>query len=74
VLPFLLDGDLVARVDLKTDRKARRLLVKGSFGETGIDRPHVGTELLKELERVASWLDMDEVEIFPNGDLAPFLR
>ena len=74
VLPFLLDGDLVARVDLKTDRKARRLLVKGSFGETGIDRSHVGTELLKELERVASWLDMDEVEIFPNGDLAPFLR
>jgi uncharacterized protein YcaQ len=74
VLPFLLDGDLVARVDLKTDRKARRLLVKGSFGETGIDRPHVGTELLKELERVASWLDMDEVEISPNGDLAPFLR
>ena len=74
VLPFLLDGDLVARVDLKTDRKSRRLLVKGSFGESGIDQAHVGTELMKELETVASWLDMDEVEIFPNGDLAPFLR
>ncbi|MEX0796257.1 MAG: crosslink repair DNA glycosylase YcaQ family protein [Acidimicrobiia bacterium] len=74
VLPFLLHGDLVARVDLKTDRKSRRLLVKGSFGESGIDRAHVGAELMKELERVASWLGMVEVEVFPNGDLAPFVR
>ena len=74
VLPFLLDGALVARVDVKTDRKSRRLLVKGSFGESGIDRVHVGAEILRELERVASWLGMDEVEVFPNGDLAPFLR
>jgi hypothetical protein len=74
VLPFLLDGDLVARVDLKTDRKSRRLLVKGSFAESGVDRIHVGAELMKELERVASWLDLDEVEVFPNGDLASFVR
>jgi uncharacterized protein len=74
VLPFLLDGDLVARVDLKTDRKARRLLVKGSFGESGIDQARVGAELMKELERVAAWLGMEEVEVFPNGDLAPFVR
>jgi hypothetical protein len=74
VLPFLLDGDLVARVDLKTDRKSRRLLVKGSFAESDVDRVHVGAELMKELEKVASWLDMDEVEVVPNGDLAPFVR
>ena len=23
---------------------------------------------------LAAWLGMDEVEIFPNGDLAPFVR
>jgi len=74
VLPFLLDGDLVARVDVKTDRRLRRLLVKGSFGESGIDPTRVGSELMRELEKVASWLDMDEVEVFPNGDLAPFVR
>jgi uncharacterized protein YcaQ len=74
VLPFLLDGDLVARVDVKTDRQSRRLLVKGSFAESGVDRVHVGAALMKELETVASWLDMNEVEIFPNGDLAPFVR
>lgn len=74
VLPFLLNGDLVARVDLKTDRKAGRLLVKGAFGEDGVDRAHVGRMLRNELETVASWLGMDEVEIFDNGDLAPFLK
>ena len=50
VLPFLLDGDLVARVDLKTDRKAGALLVKGAFAEAGVDRPRVGRELRAELE------------------------
>ena len=50
VLPFLLDGDLVARVDLKTDRKTGSLLVKGVFAEPGIDRARVARELRAELE------------------------
>ncbi|MFV1960910.1 MAG: winged helix-turn-helix domain-containing protein [Acidimicrobiia bacterium] len=73
VLPFLLDGDLVARVDLKTDRKAGLLRVRGAFAETGADRLHVGRALREELELVATWLGMDDVEVAANGDLAPFL-
>lgn len=69
VLPFLLDGELVARVDLKTDRKSGRLLVKGAWAEPGADRVRVGRELMWELEEVASWLGMTEVEVFENGDL-----
>ena len=73
VLPFLLDGDLVARVDLKTDRRANALQVKGAFGEPGIDRKRVGRALRKELESVASWLDLDDVVVDRNGDLFEYL-
>lgn len=73
VLPFLLDGDLVARVDLKTDRKAGALLVKGAFAEPGVDLARVGRELRAELETVASWLGLGEVRVSRNGDLAPAL-
>jgi len=70
VLPFLLDGDLVARVDLKTDRKSGALLVKGAFAEPEVDRIRVGRELRGELETVASWLGLGDVRIGRNGDLA----
>jgi uncharacterized protein len=73
VLPFLLDGDLVARVDLKTDRKANRLLVKGAFGEPDVDRARVSRALRVELDEVARWLGLDGIEVSPNGDLAPHL-
>jgi uncharacterized protein YcaQ len=70
VLPFLLDGHLVARVDLKSDRKAGSLLVKGAFAEPDADKVRVGRELLAELEAAATWLGLDDVVVSPNGDLA----
>ena len=73
VLPFLLDGHLVARVDVKTDRSSRRLLVKGAFAEPDVDKARVGTELREELETVARWLGMDDVEVADKGDLAKFI-
>jgi uncharacterized protein YcaQ len=73
VLPFLLDGDLVARVDLKTDRQGGRLLVKGAWAEAGVDRVRVGRELMSELESVAGWLGVGDVAVTRNGDLAGHL-
>jgi uncharacterized protein len=69
VLPFLLDGDLVARVDLKTDRRRNDLQVKGAFAEPGVDNKRVGRALRKELELVADWLGLDHVVVDRNGDL-----
>lgn len=73
VLPFLLDEELVGRVDLKTDRRTERLLVQGAFAEEGADRNRVARALTETLETTAGWLGMNGVEVKPNGDLAPLL-
>lgn len=69
VLPFLYEGDLVARVDLKTDRRRNALNVKGAFAEPDVDVKKVGRALRKELELVAGWLDLDDVIVDRNGNL-----
>lgn len=73
VLPFMLDGELVARVDLKADRAAGRLVVQGAFAEEGEDRVRVGRALLEHLEAMARWQELAEIEIRDNGDLTPHI-
>jgi uncharacterized protein len=74
VLPFLLRDRFVARVDLKADRRARRLLVRAAFAEPDVDRVEVARALTAELHHLAAWLDLDEVVVERRGDLADRLR
>ena len=69
VFPVLLNEAIVARVDLKADRKAGALLVRGSFAEKGAP-PETATELAAELKTMAGWLGLETVKVEPNGDLA----
>ena len=69
VLPFLLGESLVARVDLKADRKDSALLVQSAWGEIGIDERHVAAELAEELALMADWLGLGRVEVRSRGDL-----
>ncbi|MFT5222759.1 MAG: hypothetical protein ACI867_001065 [Glaciecola sp.] len=82
VLPFLLDDRLVARVDVKAERKTGRLLVRGAWAES--DDPstktrnapiaRVAQELATEMQELGAWLGVPEVVVQDNGDLAPQLR
>jgi hypothetical protein len=69
-MPFMLDGELVGRVDLKADRKVGRLLVKGSFAEEDVDKQRVCAALAAELTSMAKWQGLSEVEVSNNGNLA----
>ncbi|WP_238314012.1 winged helix-turn-helix domain-containing protein [Methylobacterium crusticola] len=64
VLPFLMDGALVARVDLKADRKASALIVQRAHIEP--DAPRSTLErLMEELRLMASWLGLSRLAIAP---------
>ncbi|MEJ2867889.1 crosslink repair DNA glycosylase YcaQ family protein [Actinomycetospora sp. OC33-EN08] len=77
VFPFLLDGQLVGRVDLKTDRAAGVLRVPAAFAEPecierGAEEARVAAELAGALRDMAAWLGLDDV-VVEGGPLAPQL-
>jgi len=71
VLPYLLDDRIVARVDLKADRKNKQLLVLATYKEENIDEDRSIEHLAEELESLASWLDLERVKVSRRG---PFAR
>lgn len=74
VWPLLMDGRLVARVDLKADRAANSLRVLGAFGEPDAPKARVAAALTGELESMASWLGLGGFSVAGRGDLSGELR
>jgi uncharacterized protein YcaQ len=73
VLPFLFNGRLAARVDLKAERGEGVLEVRGAFAEAGARSGDVAAALADELRRLAAWLDLPDIRIAQRGDLAAAL-
>ncbi len=73
VYPFLLGDQLVARVDLKSDRQASTLWVLGAFAEAGQADAVLAPALATALTEMAQWLSLDTVRVGDRGDLASAL-
>ena len=61
VLPFMMNGQMVGRVDLKADRANSKLLVHSVHTEKGIKRSTINDALHTELHAMGLWLGLDKV-------------
>lgn len=74
VLPFMLNGEVVGRVDVKAHRAERILRVHGAYAEVGVNLGDVAKQLAAELVEMAAWLDLEKVDIVGRGNLSTKLR
>ena len=63
VLPFMMNGEMVGRVDLKADRANGALLAHCVHTEKGVKRSSINDALNAELHTMATWLQLDQVQI-----------
>ena len=63
VLPFMMNGEMVGRVDLKADRANGALLAHSVHTEKGVKRSSINAALNAELRAMATWLQLDQVQI-----------
>jgi uncharacterized protein YcaQ len=74
VMPFLLGEEMVARVDLKADRAASRLIVRAVHLEPGQAVGQVGAALAAEVAELAVWLGLNTITLDDAaGALAPWV-
>ena len=63
VLPFMMDGQMVGRVDLKADRASSKLLAHSVHTEKGVKRSSINEALNAELAAMATWLGLEQVQL-----------
>lgn len=73
VLPYLVDGNLVGRVDLKADRKSGVLQVLSAHHEPEVDRALVADRLAADLRDLADWRGLERIDVARQGNLADVL-
>jgi len=74
VLPVMVDGEIVARVDVKTDRAESVLRVLSSHVEGGRNTASMAERVAPALNALAQTVGVESVEVVDRGDFAPHLR
>jgi uncharacterized protein YcaQ len=73
VLPLLVGDRLVARFDLRADRRASVLRVGGAYAEPEVHTGQIAALAAVELEDMSSWLGLRFVTLDARGSLADAL-
>jgi hypothetical protein len=74
VLPLLLGDSLVARLDLRADRKASVLRVEGAYAEPALKPGVLAAAAAAELDQLRGFLGLEGIHVGRRGDLASALR
>ena len=74
VLPWLHGDGVKARLDLKSDRQARQLLVQSAHVEDHADPGEIAGSLMADLRAMASWLGLDGVMVKGTTRLGAALK
>ncbi len=75
-LPILHNGNVVGRIDLKSDRQNGKLVAKASWHETWMPATatrELAAALAKHLRQVAIWQGLNSIEVAERGNLAAAL-
>lgn len=70
VLPFMHDGRIAARVDLKANRAESVLQVQAAHLEPGAPAAKTASALAREVKLMARWLGLERIAVGERGDLA----
>lgn len=76
-LPVLHKGELIGRLDLKSDRKAKTLLVQASWHEPWLTAAKVKSSanaVAKVLKEAARWQGLDQILVAEKGNFAEALK
>ncbi|MGI9610489.1 MAG: DNA glycosylase AlkZ-like family protein, partial [Acidimicrobiia bacterium] len=74
VLPAMVDGRLVGRLDVKTDREASVLRIKASHAEPGWADGATAERVGQAVLDLARLVGVSDVDVEEKGDLAHLLR
>ena len=72
-LPVMVDGQLVGRLDVKTDRQDDVLRIKAAHLEEGYDANDVAERIVPAIRDLRQLVGVDDIQFSDNGNLATHL-
>ncbi|MDW3175938.1 MAG: crosslink repair DNA glycosylase YcaQ family protein [Acidimicrobiia bacterium] len=73
VLPVMVDGHLVARIDVKNDREAGIMRLKASHAEVGYCTAESAERVADAMRDLAQFVGAESIDVEQRGDLAKHL-